>query len=148
MTPRFYHDPVFSVVETADLIGVQAAHFRTLLARAGSQYIGLKQGARVLFTAHEVYLAAIAAALVRFGYTPDAAFRVAFDITGRTSEAVPDPDAGARLTAETADKFTVECNQALAELGPPAEPSVVLPLHAMWRDLMDRCGALYAAEAA
>lgn len=148
MTPRFYHDPVFSVVETADLIGVQAAHFRTLLARAGSQYIGLKQGARVLFTAHEVYLAAIAAALVRFGYTPDTAFRVAWDITGRASEAVPDPDAGAVLTAETAGHFTVKCNRSLTELGAPDAPSVVLPLREMWRDLMDRCGATYATEAA
>ncbi|MBX4894910.1 hypothetical protein [Rhizobium bangladeshense] len=137
--PAFWRQPSFSVVETADLVGVSEATFRAWLTRAPpGDHLGVKTHGRIHFTGRDVFYYQLVAHLSEFGVPIRTAL---FAAAQHATDELPGEE---WLVVKSAGDVT---NFELAEDIPAAAaPALVLPLRALAASLIERAAVVYATE--
>lgn len=145
MAIDIYDDRVFSVAEAADIIGIPESYFRTLNSRAGDLAVGRKRDGRILYTPHEICIAALAYDLTGCAYPPADAFRVARELMGHSEP--PAPGTFAKVTSHRACFFRTWQAPSFDELPEPETLQIVLPLGEKVAAMLDGCAKVYEADA-
>ncbi|MBP2445941.1 hypothetical protein [Rhizobium leguminosarum] len=139
--PAFWRQPSFSVVETADLIGVSEATLRAWLTRAPpGDFLGVKTSGRIHFSGRHLFYYLLVAHLSAYGVP----IRTALHAAARhATDELPGEE---WLVVKTAGAVT---NFELAEDIPTtAAPALILPLRALAVGLTGRAAVVYATEGA
>lgn len=143
--PEFYHDYAFTFAETATIAGRDESELRTRVARGDSPVTGLRKDGRLYFSVHDAYTIALLGALTDCGVSPAIASRTAPDFAGYFDAAVPFEDTRVLVTPQTDGQIGFHI-AGVDELVTARQVTVVLPLRAIWDDVVARAYAAYATE--
>lgn len=142
-TPTFWRRATFSVAETAEMIGASEAQLRTWIARNPcNDFNGAKTNGRLWLSGCDGFYYLIVGALVGFGVPVRTAMFTAAQIATEAFEGRPlhrfltvaIKDSVSRFS--TTDAPDVDNN-----------PALLLPLHDLHRDHMERCAEANARDA-
>jgi len=135
--PTFWHRATFSVVEVADLIGVPEDTLRTWLMRTPmNDFLGVRDGGRVWLSGQDAFFYLLVKHLSAGGVPVRTAMYAAAGYANDLEDSLPDE----MLVVRTAGgKTTFELTFA-PDL---SKPALVLPLHELASDLIDRAARFY-----
>ena len=142
--PRFWRRGSFSVVETADLVGVTAETLRTWLARAPlPDFLGVKTAGRIWLSGLDAFYYSLVRELTAYGVPVRTAMLAAATHANDCDDRLPREEyLVVRIDGDS-------INFRLTNIRPDDDrPALVLPIRAIAAQLIDRAAAVYVEEVA
>lgn len=134
----------FSVGDASAVTGVDPAIIYEWFRKVPISLIGSKPKGRWHFTAHDLYMLAIAADLVSAGYKPHRAFENAARLGGVTGRMRSAPHRDEFALVPLADDFDAEpVRGTWSNLKGAKRAGIFLPLWTLYCDVQEACAALY-----
>lgn len=134
MDPSRTRDPTLDASEVADIIGIAEMLLRSRLARGADSYVGEKVGPRLLFSAADAFMLALADTLIGAGWPVRSANGAAHTIAS-----AGEPGDGVLVSRRILPERYELVASPLSDIGLHlGEAATVIAPAAIWRRVVDR----------